>query len=52
MIRKLFPQLKREHHEPVVYSRVVSDDNKKQLLKMLRIAVRQANEDQRLVAEL
>lgn len=47
MIRHLLSSLRKKKNEPLVYSRVVSNPDKTQMIEMLKIAARKANEDQR-----
>ena len=44
--------MKKKKAEPLVYSRVVNSPDKTQMIEMLRIAAKRANQDQRKLAGL
>ncbi|MDN5274731.1 MAG: hypothetical protein JWP06_632 [Candidatus Saccharibacteria bacterium] len=47
MIKKLFLSLRPNKNVPRVYSRVVSDENRQTVVKLLRQAAQEANADQK-----
>lgn len=46
MIKQLLSSLKNKKAAPLVYSEVVSSPDQTQMIEMLRIAAKRANEDQ------
>lgn len=52
MIKKLLSSMKKKKPEPLAYSQVVNSPDKTQMVEMLRIAAKRANQDQRELAGL
>lgn len=51
MIRKLLTRLRSTQSVPRVYSRVVSDENRQTVVKLLEQATREANADQKKLVQ-